>query len=154
MQRHLNWTLLALPVLLASGCAGLRPPTPARDVNSLALLAAGKPEYEHYYVLIFGSQLPVAIPRYTHTWATMVKTSEPPGGPCRVLEVQTISWMPATLDIHPLRCWVECGANLDLCTTLHEVLRHKERVSLWGPYETWHGLTSVSGCRRPGSMPA
>jgi hypothetical protein len=133
------WILLTV---LASGCAshGVRPPSPARDLSIESLIAPGKPEHEHYYVLIFGSQLPVQVPRYTHTWATMVKTTEPPGGPVQVAEVHTISWMPATLDIHPYRCWVEKGTNLDLCTTIEEVLKHKERVSLWGPYETWHGL--------------
>jgi hypothetical protein len=104
------------------------------------MLAAPRPEHEHYYVLIFGSQLPVAIPRYTHTWATMVKTTELPGAPLQVTDVQTISWMPATLDIHPYRCRVEEGANLELCTTIQEMLGHHERISLWGPYETWQGL--------------
>jgi hypothetical protein len=133
------WLWLAL---LASGCASqsIRPPSPARDLSPEVLFSAGKPEHEHYYVLIFGSQLPVQIPRYTHTWSTMVKTTELPGSPPKVTEVLTISWMPASLDIHPYRCWVEKGANLDLCTTIEEMLRHRERVSLWGPYETWHGL--------------
>jgi hypothetical protein len=35
---------------------------------------------------------------------------------------------------------VETGANLDLCTTIEEMLHNKERVSLWGPYETWQGF--------------
>jgi hypothetical protein len=139
MQRNLGWILLALAA--AGGATrGIQPPSPARHLDSQSFLAAGKPEHEHYYILIFGSQLPVQFPRYTHTWATMVKTTEVPGCPVQVTEVQTISWMPATLVIRPYRCWVEKGTNLDLCTTINEMLRHKERISLWGPYETWHGL--------------
>jgi hypothetical protein len=131
-----------LLALLAAGCAGpgVRPPSPARDLSIESLLAVSKPEHEHYYILIFGSQLPVQVPRYTHTWATVVKTTELPASPPQVTEVHTISWMPATLDIRPYRCWVEKGTNLDLCTTIKEALRHRERVSLWGPYETWQGL--------------
>src|SRR5262249_42197602 len=38
------------------------------------------------------------------------------------------------------RLRVETGANLDLGTTIEEVLHNNERVSLWGPYETWQGF--------------
>jgi hypothetical protein len=48
--------------------------------------------------------------------------------------------MPATLNIHPYRRWVEEGGNLTLETTIDDVRSHGERISLWGPYETWHGL--------------
>ena len=137
--RREAWLLL---VLFASGCAGqaVRPPTPARDLDNIALLAAPVPENEHYYVLLFGSQTMPRIPRYTHTWVTMVKTIEPPGCPPQALDVATISWLPATLNVRPYRFRVEKGIDLDLCATLKEVLHHGERVSLWGPYETWNGL--------------
>jgi hypothetical protein len=137
--RARGWVLL---VLLASGCASrtVRPPSPARDLSIQSPLAAKHPEHERYYVLIFSSQLPVRIPRFTHTWVTIVKTTELPGAPPQVTDVHTISWMPATLRIRPFRPWVETGANLDLTTSLQEMLRHRERASLWGPYETWHGF--------------
>jgi hypothetical protein len=133
------WIML---VLCAFGCASraVRPPTPARDLNVEAMLATPKPENEHYYVLVFGSQTTPRIPRYTHTWATVVKTTELPGSPPQVTEVHTISWLPATLEVRPLRFWVEKGSNLDVDTTLRTVLHNSEHVSLWGPYETWHGL--------------
>ena len=133
------WILL---VLLASGCAGqaVRPPSPARELSIEASLAAKPPECEHYYILVFSSQLPVRIPKYTHTWATVVRTRELPDAPPVILDVQTISWMPATLDIHPYRPWVEEGVNLTLEETIDDVRSHGERISLWGPYETWHGL--------------
>ena len=35
---------------------------------------------------------------------------------------------------------MEKGTNLDLDTTLKVVLHNGEHVSLWGPFETWHGL--------------
>jgi hypothetical protein len=134
-----GWLLL---VLCTAGCAGqgVRPPTPARDLNVEAMLAAPKPEHEHYYILVFGSQTTPRIARFTHTWATVVKTTELPGSPPKVTEVQTISWLPETLKVRPLRFWVEKGANLDLDTTLRTVLDNGEHVAMWGPYESWHGL--------------
>jgi hypothetical protein len=48
--------------------------------------------------------------------------------------------MPATLDIRPWSFHVEPGTNLTLPFTIEEMLRHKERVSVWGPYEVGPGL--------------
>jgi len=48
--------------------------------------------------------------------------------------------MPATLDIRPLRFRVEPGVNLTLQRTLEYTLGSNERVSMWGPYEIWHGM--------------
>ena len=53
--------------------------------------------------------------------------------PNRTLEVHTISWMPATLDIHPLRFHVEPGMNLTLEFTLQEMLEQPERRLHVGP---------------------
>jgi hypothetical protein len=49
--------------------------------------------------------------------------------------VNTISWMPATLDIHPLDFHPETGANLDLHKSVTNGLETGQRVSMWGPYE-------------------
>jgi hypothetical protein len=137
--RSRTWLIIAL-FGICGAHPTVRPPSPARDLSVESLLALPKGEHEHYYVLIFGSQLSVRIPRYTHTWATMIKTIEVPGNPAQVTEVHTISWMPATLVIRPYSVRVERGVNLELCTTIEEVLKHKERISLWGPYETWQGF--------------
>jgi hypothetical protein len=56
-------------------------------------------------------------------------------GECPALEAHTISWLPATLDIRPLRLSVEPGVNLDLHETIAYALSNGERVSVWGPYE-------------------
>ena len=55
------WLVLAL--LGTCGAGPVQPPSPARDLSIEALLALPKAEHEHYYVLIFGSQLPVRIPK-------------------------------------------------------------------------------------------
>jgi hypothetical protein len=128
--------------LLASDCAGqpVRPPSPALNMRIDAGLAVPRPANEHYYILVFGSQTTPRIPKYTHTWATMVTTSEVPGFAPVLLEVNTISWLPETLDVRLFRLKVEKGINLDLYATIREMLRNGERISMWGPYETWGGL--------------
>jgi hypothetical protein len=123
---------LAGVALASAGCGrnALRPPTPAAQIppNRTSLPGPG----EHYYVAVFGSESTPKVPRYTHTWATFVYLREPPE--C-AFEVHTISWMPATLDIHPWDFRPEPGVNLDLHFTIKMVLGHRERVSQWGPYE-------------------
>ncbi|MCE5326657.1 MAG: hypothetical protein ABFD92_18295 [Planctomycetaceae bacterium] len=122
------------------GCRDPRPLTPARQLNAEQLLALPTPEHEHCYALIFSSQRPSHEPRYTHTWGTAVRTIELPGQPRRIIAVDTISWMPATLEIVPGRLTPEKGVNLGLDATIQEMLKQQERVSLWGPYEIWRGL--------------
>jgi hypothetical protein len=56
-------------------------------------------------------------------------------GQSPALEVHTISWLPATLDIQPLRFSVEPAVNLSLHESMVYTLDNRERVSMWGPYE-------------------
>jgi hypothetical protein len=51
------------------------------------------------------------------------------------LQAHTISWLPATLEIHPLDLCVERGVNLGLQETIKYAMDNGERVSMWGPYE-------------------
>jgi hypothetical protein len=104
------------------------------------MLAMPTPPNERYYVLIFGSQSTPKVPRFVHSWGTVVKVTDQPDGAAPKIESHTISWYPSTMKVRPWRFWVEDGTNLDLHSTIDVVLRHHERVSMWGPYETWHGL--------------
>ncbi len=99
--------------LLASGCGlfAVRPPTPAAQIDSAALNDAAPGE--RFYVLVFASQSVPRTPAYAHTWATVVRAVDRPGGR-PAPEAHTISWLPATLDIRPLRPRVEPGVNLGL----------------------------------------
>lgn len=139
-MRRIEWIQIVLTLWLA-GCAAndVRPPSPAQNISPQDLLATPAPPNERYYLLVFGSQSTPKMPRYSHSWATVIKVAEQPDGPPS-LEQHTISWMPAKLTINPWRFRVEEGTNLDLKFTIEEMLRNKERVSLWGPYETWHGI--------------
>jgi hypothetical protein len=72
--------------------------------------------------------------RWTHTWASLVRVRQQPGQQPAIDQI-AISWLPATLDIHPLSFHVEKGVNVDLHETIEYALAHKEEVSQWGPYE-------------------
>jgi hypothetical protein len=137
-----RWLVSSVLVWLAAGCAvtAVRPPSPAAALTVESLLATPAPPHERYFVLIFGSQSCPPRPCYSHTWATAVKLTEGQRGSPPTVEQYTISWMPATLQIRPWCFRTEKGTNLDLHVTIEEMLRNGERVSMWGPYETWHGL--------------
>lgn len=96
----------------------------------LAAAVAGHAQ-DRYYLLVFGSQSEPKKARYTHTWGTFVRVPCT-GGP---LEVNTISWLPATLVIRPLALFSEPGVNLDLYSTITYARSNCERISVWGPYE-------------------
>ena len=130
-----------LIVLLLAGLAGCavtakRTPTPAADLTRDELESPPKPANERYYVMVFGSQRVYYLrPAYTHTWATVVKATWTDGCAEPELQVDTISGLPAGLDIEPLRFSVETGVNLDLYQTLDFVIGNGEEVVMWGPYE-------------------
>ncbi len=90
---------------------------------------------EFYYVMIFGSQSHPKQLRYTHTWATFIKATGTGTDPNNyTLEVNTISWLPATLEVHVWDLRPEKGVNLDLNTTLNTMYANKESVTMWGPF--------------------
>jgi hypothetical protein len=143
MLRASKWVVLILTCGIASsGCASLaqKPPTPAAEISARQAAAIPAPPGERYFILVFGSQSTPKVPKYTHTWASVVKVTgcDGPGAP--TIEEHTISWMPATLDIHPTSFRVEPGTNLGLHFSIEEMLRNDERVAVWGPYEVGPGL--------------
>jgi hypothetical protein len=123
------------------GCATtpVRPPTPAAQLQPQELLEMKPPPNERYYLILFGSERVTRLPRYTHSWATMVKVTGDPQAGQGTVEPHTISWLPATLKLRPWRFRVEEGTNLELHHTIQEMLRNRERIVMWGPYEVWHG---------------
>ena len=90
---------------------------------------------ERYYVTLFGGQGDLFRPRTAHTWATFVRTAVDPSGE-RVVAEDTISWLPATLNVRPFALCAERGVNLTLRQTFAFMGTHRrQRVSAWGPYE-------------------
>jgi hypothetical protein len=142
MGRAIPMLMLAILTVVPSGCATFakKPDTPADDYKAQELERDPAPPNEHYYLLMFGSQSDPKKAKYTHSWATVVKVVDRGQGQPPCIQADTISWMPATLDIDPMSFRVECGTDLDLCTTINEMLKHDERISLWGPYQLRTGL--------------
>jgi hypothetical protein len=141
MNRFSHGLIVAL-VASVAGCAAYakRTPTPAAEVPFIELEREPVPPNERYYGLIFGSQSHPKVPKYTHTWATVVRVVDQGPDKPPIIEPHTISWMPATLDVRICRFSVEPGVNLDLHTTLQVMLGFRERVTMWGPYEIRPGL--------------
>src|SRR5260370_18835252 len=91
--------LAALPVWV--GCAewAVHPAAPA---------ASARFDYpqqepgERYYCLVFSAESTPKLMRFTHTWATVVRVAEREDGGPPLIDAQTISWLPAAIDIHPL----------------------------------------------------
>src|SRR5260370_6055740 len=103
----------------AMGVAGPRrepvqAPTPAKESAFEQLWAMPVPANERYYVIVFGSQSSPKRPRLTHTWITGVRATWIDGQAEPSLELQTISWMPATLRIRTLSRHTEPGVNLGM----------------------------------------
>jgi hypothetical protein len=132
---HRRTWLAFLCLWAVGGCAdfAVQPPTPARK---LPVNWMWEPQPGHrFYVIVFGSESTPRIPRFTHTWATFIHVTDPGAGRERKIESHTISWMPATLEIHPWNFRVEPPVNFGLHETLVYAFSVGERVAQWGPYE-------------------
>ncbi len=133
--------LCVLLIPAVSGCRSMiqKPNTPADNLSVADLLATPEPAGDRFFLIIFGSESHPKRPKYTHTWATVVRVADRGPGCAPACEASTISWMPATLKIRPWNFHIEPGANLDLDTSIQEMLKHNEKIVMWGPYEIWHG---------------
>lgn len=104
-------------------------------VFAVLFTATGVQADGRHYMLIFGAQSHPKIPRFTHTFTTIVRVADPtPGCSAPCIEAHTISWLPQTLKVRPYRLHAEPGRNLTLEETLHWAARDNLQVSEWGPY--------------------
>ena len=126
----------------AGGCATLakRPPTPADDISPRQAASIVAPPSERFFIIVFSSECKPVRPKYTHCWATLVKATDSPGPHTCTVEESTISWMPASLELRPWSFRVEPGVNLPLRFTIEEMLRNREEIAFWGPYEVGPGF--------------
>jgi hypothetical protein len=102
----------------------------------LTFLQARASADDRYYAIVFGSQSRPKLLQYTHTWATFVRVVGEGDDPASYEIYQnTISWLPDSLNVRTWSLFPEKGVNLDLYPTLDAVLKDRERVSLWGPFQ-------------------
>ena len=111
-------------ILSLASLSAATDPTPA-------VTGAGTPRY---YFILFGGQSVPYRPRTAHTWATFAKATPMVNGQLAVESV-TISWLPASGVVRPLRLRSEPGKNHTLEETFAIADSHGDRVSMWGPYE-------------------
>jgi hypothetical protein len=120
-------------------------------LSALALLLSSQLAHadDGYYLMVFGAQSTPKVIRRTHTFAAFVHARGQGTDPAAwsIVNVVTISWMPATLVIHPLDPRPEPGINLDLHSTFAWALRNEARISMWGPYAIGPELFDLAAAR-------
>lgn len=82
-----------------------------------------------YFMAVFAFEGRPNVPRRAHTFAVFVKKH------ADKTEIQTISWLPRTLNVAPLRPAPEPGVNLELHETIKLGLSQGARIWQWGPYQ-------------------
>ncbi len=92
-----------------------------------------------YYFTLFGGQSVPFRAKTAHTWGTYTKVTPTADGG-QLVELVTISWLPADGTVRPHALRPEAGKNYSLEETLAIMACHNAQVSRWGPYE-------VDACR-------
>lgn len=100
---------------------------------------AGKPVPQveaapRYYMILFGGQSVPFVPRTAHTFGTFVKATPDATGALS-LEQVTISWLPESGPVQPLRIRSVPGHNYTLEETFAIAAKNNARMSMWGPFE-------------------
>jgi hypothetical protein len=107
----------------------------ALALNAPQAPTSSQPAAPRYYFILFGCQSIPYQPRTAHTFATFVKAMPTADGQTLV-EPVTISWLPASGPVQPLRAQSVPGHNYSLEETFAIAARDNSRVSMWGPFET------------------
>jgi hypothetical protein len=91
---------------------------------------------ESYYLIVYAAQRTPNVPRYTHTFATVVKaTGEGKDRSKYKIEAHTISWIAKSKEVVLARTKPEPGINLSLQDSMRLAASFDEKVSMWGPFE-------------------
>jgi hypothetical protein len=118
--------ILSLFVFVSAGLA----PALARTENTEREAMRGR-----YFMVVWSYQGEGNLPRESHTFATFYYGDHLANGHVRPA---TISWLPATGVVHPLRA--ERGRNFSLAQTRAMACHAGKQVASWGPYEITFGL--------------
>lgn len=107
---------------------------------TLALPVAHAPG--DYLIVFAGDSTPYQATK-AHTFAALVRVETPPGGPPRVTDFHSISWLPETMKVRALALRPERGRNVPLDETLAHYLRPGSHVCVWGPYRVCPELAAT-----------
>lgn len=114
----------------------LYPPRPGDEESLPPSVVPENPAPDRFFLFVFASQSMPKTPKYSHTWAVMIYQRAG-----TIVDVSTISWMPADLQIKPMRLSVEPGVNESYEGAIQRILdESRQRISLWGPYEAQPAL--------------
>ena len=110
-------------------------------VGLIGLIAVGlgatlaAPDEDRYYMLVFAAQDEANTVRVSHTFAVFVKATDE-GVVTRDTQIEshTISWMPSTMTLQPIRREPVPGVNISLSDSLEWAKSAGSRVTVWGPY--------------------
>jgi hypothetical protein len=84
----------------------------------------------HYFMVVWAYEGPGNMPKDSHTFASFYDGDDLADNS---LKVPTISWLPESGVVHPLR--IERGRNFSLAQTLAIACRSGKQLRYWGPYE-------------------
>jgi hypothetical protein len=120
MRRVLICLMIGIPCLVAGVIVAIP-------------LSADESNQTNYHVVLFASEREGNPPRFSHTWATFVKTTQngSTAEPPKLDETITISWMPASGIIPAL--FTVRGRNFSLKESLDWAREKDSRVIAWGP---------------------
>src|SRR5262245_12383230 len=85
---------------------------------------------ERYYLCLFGVESVPYRLNHTHTFAAFLRTRS--DGGVTTVGIDTVSWLPASLQVRPLAMRPETGRNLTLSETFAWSGSFPSHVSLWG----------------------
>jgi len=94
----------------------------------------GPTGHSRYFFTLYAGQSVPFKPRTAHTWATFAKIGMNAERSVTAESV-TISWLPATGIVKPLRLRSEPGKNFTLEETFAKAAADHAQVSVWGPFE-------------------
>src|SRR5262249_16194985 len=120
MRRTTRCLLLGIPMLIVGAIFALRPSADADEKDRSS-----------YHVILFASEREGNAPRFSHTWATFVKSTQPESGKPTLNEAIPLSWLPANGVIPPLA--TVPGRNFSLSETMDWTRQMNARVAAWGP---------------------
>lgn len=89
---------------------------------------------DRYFMVVFASQAEPNLLRLAHSFATFIKASGDGNPKYGKIEEHTISWLPASLTIEPLRLQPQAGKNVDRQASMAYARSLNAAVSSWGPF--------------------